>query len=246
MSGHSKWATIKRQKAVTDSRRAKVWARLTRDIMTASREGGGDVSMNPRLALCVDKGKAANMPKDNIERAIKRGTGEIQGEDFQEMIYEGYASGGVALLVEALTDNPNRTVADLRAMFSRAGGTLGQSGSVAFMFDRKGVFEIDAVGRDELETLELVADAGAEDLEHEGDTYVVTTPVEAFGAVQKALESAGVDAREAELRRSPTTHTQVDASTAEKVLALIEKIDDHQDIQNVYSTLDPALMPEEA
>ncbi len=244
MSGHSKWATIKRQKAVTDGKRAKVWARITRDIMVAAREGGGDVSMNPRLALSVDKGKAANMPKDNIERAIKRGTGEIQGEDFQEMIYEGYASGGVAILVEALTDNPNRTVADLRAMFSRAGGSLGQSGSVAFMFDRKGVFEIDAGGRDELETLELVADAGAEDLEHEGDTYVVTTPVEAFGDVQKALEASGIEPREAELRRSPTTHTQVDESAAEKVLALMEKIDDHQDIQNVYSTIDPALVPE--
>jgi YebC/PmpR family DNA-binding regulatory protein len=241
MAGHSKWANIKRQKAVTDSRRAKVWARLTRDIMVAAREGSGDPSMNAKLALAVDKGKAANMPKDNIERAIKRGTGEIQGEDFQEMTYEGYAVGGVALFVDALTDNPNRTVADLRAMFSRGGGSLGQSGSVAFMFERKGVFEIEAEGRDELETLELVADAGADDLEREGDVFVVTAPVEAFGAVQKALDDAGVEPREAGLKRIPTTYTEVDEATARKVFALIDKIDDHQDVQEVYSTLDPEL-----
>lgn len=246
MAGHSKWANIKRQKAVTDSRRAKVWARLTRDIMVAAREGGGDPSMNARLALAVDKGKAANMPKDNIERAIKRGTGEIQGEDFQEMTYEGYAAGGVALFIDALTDNPNRTVADLRALFSRAGGSLGQSGSVAFLFERKGVWEIEAADHDELETLELVADAGAEDLERADDAFVVTAPVEAFGEVQKALDEAGIEPREAGLRRIPTTFTDVDAGTAQKVLDLIDKIDDHQDIQEVYSTLDPALAGEAA
>jgi YebC/PmpR family DNA-binding regulatory protein len=246
MAGHSKWSTIKRQKAVTDSRRAKVWARLTRDIMVTAREGGGDPSMNAKLALAVDKAKAANMPKDNIERAIKRGTGEIQGEDFQEMTYEGYAAGGVALFIDALTDNPNRTVADLRAMFSRAGGSLGQSGSVAFMFERKAIWEIDAHGRDELETLELVADAGAEDLEREGDAFVVTAPVEAFGAVQSALDAAGIEPREAGLRRIPTTYTETDAETAQRVLALIDKVDDHQDIQDVYSTLDPALASEHA
>ncbi len=144
MSGHSKWSTIKRQKAVTDSRRAKVWARITRDMMIAAREGVADPAMNARLALAVDKAKAANMPKDNIERAIKRGSGEIAGADYEELTYEGYGPGGVAVFVEALTDNPNRTVADLRVFFSRAGGALGTSGSVAFQFERKAVFELPA------------------------------------------------------------------------------------------------------
>lgn len=237
MSGHSKWSTIKRQKAVTDARRSKAWARITRDIMVAAREGVADPAMNARLALSVDKAKAANMPKDNIERAIKRGTGEIAGADYEEATYEGYGPGGVAVFVEALTDNPNRTVADLRVLFSRAGGTLGTSGSVAFMFERKGVIEVDAAGRSEDELFERVADAGAEDLALEDTTFVVTTPVESFGAVVAALRAGGVEPREAGLQRFPTTATDVDAETAEKVAALLDKIDDHQDVQNVYSTL---------
>lgn len=238
MSGHNKWSKIKRQKAVTDAKKSKSWARIARDIMVAAREGGGDPGMNAKLALSVDKAKSENMPKDNVERAIKRGTGEIQGADYEEMTYEGYAPGGVAVFVEALTDNTNRTVADLRAMFAKAGGSLGQSGSVAFMFDRKGQFEIPADKADEMSLFELVAEAGAEDLQLDDDVFVVTTPVEAFGAVQKALEKSKIEATEAELIRIPTLTKKVDADTARKVLALLDKIEEFQDVQSVYSTLE--------
>ena len=237
MAGHSKWSKIKRQKAATDAKRSKVWARLTRDIMVAAREGGGDVGMNPRLALAVEKAKAENMPKDNIERAIKRGTGEIEGADYEEMTYEGYAPGGVAVFVEALTDNTNRTVADVRSLFSKRGGSLGQSGSVAFLFDQKGVFEIKADGQDEDELFLLVAEAGAEDLAREDDTFVVTTPVESFGAVQAALAEAGIEAEEASLQRISTTTVTLAPEDARKVAALIEALEDHQDVQAVYTTL---------
>ena len=238
MAGHNKWSMIKRQKAVTDARRSKAWARITRDIMVAAREGGGDAGMNPRLALAVDKAKGENMPKDNIDRAIKRGTGEIASADYVEMTYEGYAPGGIALFIEALTDNTNRTVADVRALFGKAGGSMGQSGSVAFQFDRKGIFEIPAGGISEDELFEQVVDAGAENLERDDDMFVVTTPVDAFGSVQSALESAGITPEEASLQRIANTTTTVDADTARKVAALIEKLEDHQDIQAVYSTME--------
>lgn len=238
MAGHSKWSKIKRQKAATDAKRSKVWARLTRDIMVAAREGGGDVGMNPRLALAVDKAKSENMPKDNIERAIKRGTGEIEGADYEEMTYEGYAPGGVAVFVEALTDNTNRTVADVRSLFSKRGGSLGQSGSVGFLFDQKGIFEIQAEGQDEDELFLLVAEAGAEDLAREDGTFVVTTPVESFGAVQAALSEAGVEPEEASLQRIPTTSVTLSPDQARKVAGLIEALEEHPDVQAVYTTLD--------
>lgn len=238
MAGHNKWSKIKRQKAVTDSRRSKAWARITRDIMVAARESGGDVGMNPRLALAVEKAKGENMPKDNIDRAIKRGTGEIQGADYVEIAYEGYAPGGIAVFVDALTDNTNRSVADIRSVFSKAGGSLGQSGSVAFQFDRKGVFEVPA-GRYAEETLFLlVAEAGAENLELEDDAFVITTPVEAFGDVQHALEQNDVEIAESSLQRIPTTTTEVDAETARKVARLIEKLEELQDVQSVWTTME--------
>ncbi|MGI9174185.1 MAG: YebC/PmpR family DNA-binding transcriptional regulator [Rhodothermales bacterium] len=237
MAGHSKWSKIKRQKAATDAKRSKVWARVTRDIMVAAREGGGDVGMNPRLALAVEKAKAENMPKDNIERAIKRGTGEIEGADYEEMTYEGYASSGVAVFVEALTDNTNRTVADVRSLFNKRGGSMGQSGSVAFLFDQKGIFEIKADGQDEDELFLLVAEAGAEDLAREDDAFIVTTPVESFGAVQAALGEAGIETEEASLQRLPTTTVALAPEDARKVAALIEALEEHQDVQAVYTTL---------
>ena len=238
MAGHNKWSKIKRQKAVTDARRSKVWARITRDIMVAAREAGGDPGMNARLALAVEKAKSENMPKDNIERAIKRGTGEIQGADYEEVAYEGYGPGGIAIFVEALTDNTNRTVADLRAAFSKAGGSLGQSGSVAFLFERRGLFEVTADGVDEMELFEVVADAGADDLTREDDAFVITTAVENFGAVQRALDEAGFTTREAQLERVPTMTKQLELSEARQVAGLIEKLEDHQDVQSVYSTLE--------
>ncbi|NNE46909.1 MAG: YebC/PmpR family DNA-binding transcriptional regulator [Rhodothermales bacterium] len=238
MAGHSKWSKIKRKKGATDAKRSKVWARITRDIMIAAREGGGNPNMNPRLALAIEKGKAENLPKDNIERAIKRGTGEIEGADYEENTYEGYGPGGVALFVETLTDNTNRTVADLRSIFTKAGGNLGNSGSVAFLFDQKGMFEIPAEGQDEDDLFLLVADAGAEDLRREDDVFVVETPVEAFGAVQAALAEAGIEPEEAGLQRLPTTTTTPDADTIPKVLRLLDTLDEHQDVQAVYSTLE--------
>ena len=244
MAGHNKWSKIKRQKAVADARRSKSWARITRDIMVAAREGGGDPGMNPRLSLAVDKAKEENMPKDNIERAIKRGTGEIEGADYEEVVYEGYAPGGVAILVEALTDNTNRTVADLRTLFSKAGGSLGTSGSVAYLFERKGLLEIPAGGLDEGELFELVVDAGAEDLKSEDGQYVVVTSVEGFGAVQAALESASIAPAEAGLTRFPATSVTLPADEVQKVIRLLEAIEDHQDVQEVYTTLttdDPAV-----
>ncbi|NND72844.1 MAG: YebC/PmpR family DNA-binding transcriptional regulator [Rhodothermales bacterium] len=238
MAGHNKWSKIKRAKAVTDARRSKAWARITRDIMVASREGGGDPSMNARLSLCVDKAKAENMPKDNIERAIKRGTGEIEGQDYVEMNYEGYGPHGIAIFVEALTDNTNRTVADVRHLFSKHGGSLGQNGSVSFMFDRRGVIEVSADGVDEMELFELAADAGADDVESDGDSFVVTTSVAEFGTVNNAIEGAGHTVIEAGLQRIANTTTKLDPDNARKVANLLEKIEEHQDVQSVYSTLE--------
>lgn len=237
MSGHSKWSTIKRQKAAKDAKRSKAWARVTRDLMVAARDGG-DPGMNPRLAVAIDKAKAENMPKDNIEKAIKRGTGEIEGEDYVETSYEGYAPHGIAIFVEALTDNTNRTVADVRAIFGKAGGTLGQNGSVGYLFERKSVFIVPSAGCDESELFELVVDAGAEDMTHEEDHFEVTAPVEAFGTLQSALDNARVHVEEASLQRIPLSTTTLEPSTSIKVMNLIEKLEDHQDVQAVYSTLE--------
>ena len=242
MAGHNKWSKIKRKKAGNDAKRSKIWARITRDLMVAAREGGGDPSMNAKLALSVDKAKAENMPKDNIERAIKRGTGEIEGADYEEGSYEGYGPGGIAIFVETLTDNTNRTVADVRSLFSKAGGNLGTSGSVAFLFDQKATFEIPVTERDEDELFLLVADAGAEDLRREsgdeGEVFVVEAPVEAFGDVQAALADAGIEPSEAGLQRIPTTTTKLSTADAAGVLRLLDGLEDHQDIQAVYSTLE--------
>ena len=238
MAGHNKWSKIKRKKGAADAKRSKVWARITRDIMIAAREGGGSPDMNARLALAVEKAKAENMPKDNIERAIKRGTGEIEGADYEEVVYEGYGPHGIAVYVETLTDNTNRTVADLRSLFSKAGGNLGTAGSVAFQFEQKAVFEIPAAGLAEDDLFLLVADAGAEDLRLDDDHFTVEAPVEAFGAVQAALAEAGVEPSEAALQQIPTTTTTLGPDEAAKVLRLLDQLDEHQDVQAVYSTLD--------
>ena len=237
MAGHNKWSKIKRQKAVTDARRSKVWARLTRDMMVAAKDGGGDPETNARLALAVQKAKAENMPKENIERAIKKGTGEIAGADYEELTYEGYALGGVAVFVETLTDNSNRTVADLRHLFSKHGAGLGNSGSVAFMFDRKAVFEIPVAGIEEEALFLLVAEAGAEDLSADADTFMVTAPVSAFNDVSTALHGAGIVTEEASLQRIPTTLTAVAPEIAPKVIKLLELVEELDDVQAVYSTL---------
>jgi YebC/PmpR family DNA-binding regulatory protein len=246
MAGHNKWSKIKRQKAAADAKKSKIWARLTRDITVAAREGGGDPEMNPSLSLAIEKAKAENMPKDNIERAVKRGTGELEGQDYEEAFYEGYAPSGIAIFVETLTDNTNRTVADLRSLFSKAGGSLGKSGSVAYLFERKGILEIPAADHDELEVFERVVEAGAEDLEQDDGTFMVTTSVDAFDAVQTALHEAGIKTDDARLVFIPTTTVRLDPDPARKVMRFVEKIEDHQDVQAVYTTLDDASIPVEA
>ena len=244
MAGHNKWSKIKRKKGAADAKRSKVWARISRDILVAAREGGGSVDMNPRLALAVDKAKSENMPKDNIERAIKRGTGEIEGADYEEGTFEGYAPGGIAIFVDTLTDNNNRTVADVRSLFSKAGGNLGQDRSVAFLFEQKAVFEVPASSIEEDDLFLLVADAGAEDLRREegdddtGDVFVIEAETHAFGAIQDALASSNIEPSEAALQRIPTTTTALAPTEAAKVLRLLDALDEHQDIQAVYSTLE--------
>ena len=240
MAGHNKWSKIKRHKAKTDQRKSKIWARISRDITVVAREGGGDPGMNASLALAMEKAKAENMPKDNIERAIKRGTGEIQGEDYEEVTYEGYGPHGVAVFVETLTDNRNRTVADLRHLFSKGGGSLSKSGSVGYLFERKGMIEISSSGQqhDELALFEIVAEAGAEDMHQEGDAYIIVTPVDLLEDVRAALERAGVEIGDAQLIREPATTVILSGDDARKVVRLIGHIDDHQDVQAVFTTLD--------
>lgn len=237
MAGHNKWSKIKRQKAVTDIRRSKVWARISRDITLAAREGGGDPGMNAKLALVVQKAKGENMPKENIARAIKRGTGEIEGQDYEEYTYEGYAPGGVAILVEALTDNTNRTVAALRSLFSKHGGSLGKAGTVAYLFDRKGVIQIPAAAHDEMALFELVAEAGAEDLEEDDGMFMVTTSVEAFEEVQTEIVQAGIRPVEAGLVRLAKTTVTAEEALATRTRTFIERLEEHQDVQAVYSNL---------
>ena len=237
MAGHNKWSKIKRQKAVTDIRRSKVWARISRDITLAAREGGGDPGMNAKLALVVQKAKGENMPKENIARAIKRGTGEIEGQDYEEHTYEGYAPGGVAILVEALTDNTNRTVAALRSLFSKHGGSLGKAGTVAYLFDRKGVIQIPAAAHDEMALFELVAEAGAEDLEEDDGMFMVTTSVEAFEEVQTEIVQAGIRPVEAGLVRLAKTTVTAEEALATRTRTFIERLEEHQDVQAVYSNL---------
>jgi YebC/PmpR family DNA-binding regulatory protein len=245
MAGHNKWSKIKRQKAAADKKKGKIWARLSRDIAVAAREGGGDPEMNASLAQAIDKAKEENMPKDNIERAIKRGTGELEGQDYEEALYEGYAPHGVAVLIETLTDNTNRTVADLRHLFDKAGGSLGKSGSVSYLFERKGRITLPVEGRDELELFELVVDAGAEDLEKADEQFIVTTPVEAFDTVERALKEANEPIDEAKLAYLPVTTVAPDPDAAQKIASFLETLDEQQDVQEFYTTLDDDAVPAE-
>ncbi len=238
MSGHSKWAQIKRKKAVNDSRRGKEFTKLIREITVAAREGGGDANFNPRLRLAVDTAKAANMPAENIDRAIKKGTGELEGVDYQEVTYEGYGPNGVALYIETLTDNANRTVADVRHVLSRAGGSLGTNGSVAWQFDRVGQIYIDADRYDEVTTLEAALESGALDLQNEDGTLVVTTDTTSFHAVQDALKARGIRFDTAELAMVPKTTIAVEGQDVHRLVRLIEGLEDIDDVQKVYTNAD--------
>jgi len=238
MAGHNKWSKVKRQKAVTDSRRSKTWAVITRDIMVATREGGKDPTMNARLALAIQKAKSKNMPKDNIERAIKRGAGEIEGQDYKECTYEGYTAHGVAVMIDALTDNTNRTVAEVRSVFSKNGGSLAKSGSVAYLFERKGYIQIPINTIDELDLLELVADAGAEDVEKVDEMYAVITSVETFEAVQAVITEAGIKIDDSRLVRVPVVTVEKPPEQIRHTHAVMKKLDDLQDVQEVFTNLD--------
>jgi YebC/PmpR family DNA-binding regulatory protein len=241
MSGHSKWATIKRKKASTDAARGKVFTKIIKEITVAARIGGGDPNGNPRLRLAIQSAKSSNMPQDNINRAIKKGTGELEGVRYEEITYEGYGHGGVALIVESVTDNRNRTVSEIRHLMSRNGGTLAESGAVIWNFERKGVINISKGSYSEDDVLNIILDAGADDLVEEHDFFQITTSLEKFDSVRKALESSnmpGLKIENASLQYVAKTLTRVEGKDAEQVLRLISVIEDHDDVQNVFSNAD--------
>ncbi len=238
MSGHSKWKTIKHKKAATDARRGKIFTRLAREITIAAREGGGNSDVNFNLRLAVDKARSANVPKDNIERAIKRGTGELKGADLVEVVYEGYAPNGVAVLVQVLTDNKNRTIADVRRVLTRQGGTLADAGAVAWQFDRKGYIAITPDGVDQETVFEVAVEAGAEDVVFSDDMIEVYAELEHFQAVRQALEDAGIHFETAELSMVPRTTMQLEDKETLQVMGIIEALEELDDVQQVYSNLD--------
>ncbi len=238
MSGHSKWATIKHAKGIADAKRGKLFTKFIKEISIAARMGGGDPDANPRLRTAILKARAANMPKDNIERAIKKGTGEDGATSYEELVYEGYAQGGVAVLVEVLTDNHNRAAADVRNIFTKNGGNLGTSGSVSRMFDRKGVIELDAEKVSEDEVMEAALDAGADDIVNEDGVITVYTSPAAFNAVVEAIQAKEWETLSASVDMIPQAYQSVDEETAKKVAKLLNKLEDNDDVQNVYSTVE--------
>ena len=245
MAGHSKWANIKHRKGAADAKRGKIFTRLIKEITVAARMGGGDINANPRLRSAVLTAKAENMPKDNITRAIKKGTGEIEGEVYEEILYEGYGPGGVAVLVECMSDNRNRTVADIRHYFAKSNGNLGESGCVAWMFDKKGLILVDKSTTSEEELMDVALEAGAEDVVEEETEFQVLTAPEDFDTVREGLESAGVKFVSAEISMIPQNTIEVtDENIAKSLIKLLENLEDHDDVQNVHANfdIDDALM----
>ena len=238
MSGHSKWSTIKRKKAAADQKRGKIFTKLIKEITVAARQGGGDIDGNPRLRLAVDNAKSANMPLDNIDRAIKKATGALEGANYLELTYEGYGPGGVAILIESVTDNKNRTVAEVRHGLTKYGGSLGENGSVAWMFDRKGVISMPAQGKTEDDLMELILEAGAEDIQGEDDYFEITSAVEDFETVRKTIADAGLEIENASLQWIAKNSVEVTGETAEKLMKMIDMIEDSDDVQNVYTNAD--------
>ena len=238
MSGHSKWATIKHKKAATDAKRGRVFTKLIREISIAAREGGSDPDSNPRLRTAIAAAKNENMPNDNIERAILRGTGQLEGETYDEVTFEGYGPGGVGVLVNVVTSNRNRTVSEIRHMMSKHGGNLGETGSVGWQFSRKGEIIVpkEAAGEDKM--LNIVLDAGAEDLRDDGSAWDVVTPPEAFEAVRDALVKAGITPTSAELSMVPQNYIKLTGTQAAQMVRLIETLEEHDDVQHVYSNFD--------
>lgn len=238
MSGHSKWSTIKHKKAAEDAKRGKLFTQLTREIIVAAREGGGNPEANLRLRLAIEKARAANMPKENIERAIRRGTGEIREGELAEVLYEAYAPNGVALLIQVLTDNPNRCVAELRHVLSRQGGRMAEAGAVAWQFERKGYIAISPDGTDAERIFEVAVEAGADDVVISDDLIEVFSPLEAFQDVRKALEALGIQFEQIEISMIPKATIQLDDQETMRVMGVINALEDLEDVQQVYSNLD--------
>ncbi|RCU49443.1 MULTISPECIES: YebC/PmpR family DNA-binding transcriptional regulator [Corallincola] len=238
MAGHSKWANIKHRKAAQDAKRGKIFTKLIREITVASREGGSDADSNPRLRAAIDKALSNNMTRDTVERAVKRGAGELDGQELETIIYEGYGPGGTAVMVETMTDNRNRTVSNIRHLFTKAGGNLGTDGSVAYLFSKKGVISY-SEGLDEDVVMEAALDAGAEDVEtnDDGSIDVYTLP-EDFGGVKDALDASGLAAVNAEVTMIPSTKAELDLATAEKFFRLVDGLEDDDDVQEVYHNAD--------
>ncbi|MBP3357401.1 MAG: YebC/PmpR family DNA-binding transcriptional regulator [Opitutales bacterium] len=239
MSGHSKWATTKRHKAAVDAKRGKIFSAISKDLTLAAKDGGGDPSTNARLRMLLQKAKAANMPADNVDRAIKKGTGELPGVVYEQLIYEGYGPGGIGIIVEVTTDNKNRAASDVRSTFTKNGGNLATPGALQFNFTKQGQFSISAEKASEDALMEVVLDAGAEDIRNNGDHFEVLCPISAFNAVGEALEKAGIETEDSELAWIPNSETVItDPEIAKKIVKLTDALDDLEDVQSVYSNED--------
>jgi len=238
MSGHNKWAKIKRKKGVNDAKRGRLFTRLIKEMTIAARDGGGNPAGNPRLRLAIEKAQAANMPAENIKRAVQRGTGELPGVTYEEVSYEGYGPGGVAMIIESVTDNKNRTVAELRHLLEKYNGKLGAANSVAWMFHRKGIIRIPRAGYNEDDLLGIILDAGADDMKVDEEGYEIVTAPEAFESVRHALEKKNIKMEEAEVQRIPENLVKVEGKDAEQVLKLHEALEDNEDVQHVYANFD--------
>ncbi len=239
MSGHSKWSTIKRKKGANDAKRGKIFTKLIKEITVAAKMGGGDPDGNPRLRSAITAAKSENMPKDNIERAIKKGIGDLDGAVYEEILYEGYGPGGVAVLVETMTDNKNRTVADIRHYFAKSNGNLGESGCVAWMFDKRGVIVVDAEGVDEEELMDMAIEAGAEDVVEDESTFQILTAPEDFSEVVDSLEKGGVKTVEASISMVPKNTVDVmEENVANSLIKLLDNLEDHDDVQKVHANFD--------
>jgi YebC/PmpR family DNA-binding regulatory protein len=237
MSGHSHWATIKHKKGAVDAKRGKLWSKLSRAIIIAAKNGGGDPTMNLKLRYAIDKAREVSMPKDNIERAIKRGTGDMEGQHFEEITYEGFGPASVAILVEVLTDNRNRTAGEIRKIFEKGGGKMGSAGNVAFLFERKGVLALPTSATTEDNLMGIALDAGAEDIKQHGDSFEITCDPSSFNHVKAALEKANLTPTVAEITQVAKVPVDADTEIGQKVIRLIEALDDHDDVQSVHSNL---------
>lgn len=245
MAGHSKWAQIKHKKAQVDAKKGKIFTKIVKEISVAARLGGGDPEKNPRLRLAIDRAREVNMPSDNIKRAIMKGTGELPGTSYEEIVYEGYGPGGVALLIEVMTDNKNRTVSEIRHLLSKHGGSLGETGCVSWIFEKKGYILVDKKAVDEDTLLSVALDAGVDDLKNDEkeDNYEIIVPPDKLKEVKNAIEQAGINVSMAEVTMLPKNYVPVEGSVAEQMIKLMEALEEHDDVQNVYANFD---MPEEA